>query len=167
MVAAAVVATSGCASREQFMARPGEGGLTAASVQAPASALVIAAELWGPCKLHATKDTGGAENLSFDPSLIAIEEIGPLEQIASCFTTGPMKGRTLTLRGRADPRGWRQYTQSLGQRRTDALQDALVAFGLPSASVTTALRGGTDAMGKNEPGWQTDRWVDVEVDPIP
>ena len=167
LVAAVVWSTSGCAQHQEIMARPGESKLTAAAIPAPPAALVIAPEVRSRCHLNATEGTAQAQKLPFDTSLLTSGELGTLAQLSACFATGPMAGRTLTLRGRADPRGWRDDTRSLGDRRADAVQTALVSFGLPKASVRSASRGATDAAGKDEPGWETDRSVDIAVDAVP
>ena len=42
-----------------------------------------------------------------------------LQQIATCVTTGPLRGKTLKLVGRADPRGEVEYNMGLGEHRAD------------------------------------------------
>lgn len=84
-----------------------------------------------------------------------------LEQLASCFTTGPLKGRAMRLVGHADPRGDDEYNYLLGQRRADRAKDAIIAAGLPGTHVSTTSRGENEATGQDETGWSKDRRVEV------
>src|SRR5271169_3112207 len=44
---------------------------------------------------------------AFDSSTVRPDDSKVLQQVVVCFTTGPLKGRTLKLVGHADPRGGR------------------------------------------------------------
>lgn len=54
----------------------------------------------------------------------------PLNDVTACFTTGPMKGHSMKLVGRADPRGTPEYNMTLGQARGDSVQKYLVERGV-------------------------------------
>lgn len=84
-----------------------------------------------------------------------------LGQLAQCFSTGALKGRTMGLVGHADPRGEHEYNLVLGERRAAGVKGFLTGKGLDKAKVQTSSRGFMDASGSDEKGWARDRRVDV------
>jgi peptidoglycan-associated lipoprotein len=86
-----------------------------------------------------------------------------MKKLAECFTTGPLKGRTMRLVGHADPRGEAEYNMVLGGRRADNVAGALTREGLPQNQVTTTSRGELDARGTDEDSWAKDRRVDIHL----
>lgn len=97
----------------------------------------------------------------FDSSHLEKKDIKPLNDVSTCFTTGPMKGRSLKLVGRADPRGALEYNMTLGQSRADAVQKYLTDKGVGASNAQSTSRGAMDATGTDEAGWARDRRVDV------
>lgn len=100
---------------------------------------------------------------AFDSATIASTEIGPLDALARCFTTGPLAGRAMRLVGHADPRGPSEYNMVLGQRRADSVEIYLGRQGVQRSQVATTSRGAMDAIGQDEAGWVQDRRVDVQL----
>ncbi len=96
---------------------------------------------------------------AFDSSKITSG--GPLEKVAQCFTTGPLKGKSMKLVGHADPRGDSEYNVQLGLSRADAVAKFLFDKGLDKKQAATTSRGAMDAKGTDEPSWALDRRVDV------
>lgn len=84
-----------------------------------------------------------------------------LTKLATCFATGPLKGRKMNLVGHADPRGEEEYNMVLGGRRSDNVKHFLVSVGLPDAQAMSTSRGEMDATGTDEAGWSKDRRVDI------
>jgi peptidoglycan-associated lipoprotein len=84
-----------------------------------------------------------------------------LDKVAVCFDTGPLKGKSMRLVGRADPRGEPEYNMVLGGHRASAVKDTLVSFGMSNNRISTTSRGAMDATGTDEAGWAKDRRVDV------
>jgi peptidoglycan-associated lipoprotein len=84
-----------------------------------------------------------------------------LETIAKCLTDGALKGRTVNLIGRADPRGTEEYNLALGSRRSNAVSDYLEKQGTQPSQLVETTRGSIDATGRNEAGWSKDRRVDI------
>jgi peptidoglycan-associated lipoprotein len=97
----------------------------------------------------------------YDSSALESQDIAPLTSIARCFSAGPLKGRTMVLVGRADPRGPSDYNLSLGQRRADSVEMYLDRHGVDRTKMDTSSRGAMDATGSDEAGWAKDRRVDV------
>lgn len=98
---------------------------------------------------------------AFNASRLLTQDIPDLDRLATCFTTGPLAGRSIRLVGRADPRGGTEYNIVLGQARADAVRIYMIARGLDARNVETSSRGALDATGKDETGWAYDRRVDV------
>jgi len=98
---------------------------------------------------------------AFDSASLESRDISPLDAIARCFTTGPLKGRSMRLVGHADPRGASEYNLVLGQRRADSVEGYFDHHGVTRSRVETTSRGSMDATGKDEAGWTRDRRVDV------
>ena len=87
---------------------------------------------------------------SFDSTQLEKRDISPLNAITTCFTTGALKGRSMKLVGRADPRGASDYNMTLGQSRADAVEKYLGNKGLQKGKVESTSRGAMDATGTDE-----------------
>jgi len=98
---------------------------------------------------------------AFDSAALQPGDAKPFEELAACFVSGPLKGRTLRLVGHADPRGEAEYNMVLGQSRADSVAAFLQAKGLEASRISTTSRGAMDATGTDEPSWARDRRVDV------
>ena len=97
----------------------------------------------------------------FDSAAIRDQAADRLQIVARCFVSGPLKGRTVKLVGRADPRGSDTYNLTLGQDRATSVQKFLESMGIPTGNISTMSRGAMDATGTDEEGWARDRRVDV------
>lgn len=84
-----------------------------------------------------------------------------LQQVATCLTSGPLKGKQLEIVGRADPRGTEEYNMGLGDRRAETVGQYLQKLGVSHVDAKT--RGALDATGTDESGWAHDRRVDMSV----
>jgi peptidoglycan-associated lipoprotein len=140
---------------------PADTGTTSSTKETPAQATTsgnvqIAQEILSACGIS-TADAF----YPFDSSHLEKKDIKPLNDVATCFTTGPMRGRSLKLVGRADPRGAVEYNMTLGQSRAGAVQKYLTDKGEGASSVQSTSRGAMDATGTDEAGWARDRRVDV------
>ncbi|MFO0570725.1 MAG: OmpA family protein [Polyangiaceae bacterium] len=99
----------------------------------------------------------------FDSANLKQRNLPVLNAVAKCFSNGPLRGRTLLLVGRADPRGEFEYNMLLGDRRAYSVKSYVVERGLQSSNVATSSRGEMDATGTDETGWAEDRRVDVRL----
>jgi peptidoglycan-associated lipoprotein len=102
---------------------------------------------------------------AFDSANLRKEDVVALDQVATCFQTGPLKGRTLRIVGHTDPRGSAEYNDTLGQSRADAVAKYVTGKGLDKSKAQSSTRGAMDAEGKDEPGWAKDRRVDLLLAP--
>jgi peptidoglycan-associated lipoprotein len=121
-----------------------------------ASAITIDDAILKACGIEAPK-----AHFAFDSANVQSQDTGTLERVAKCFTSGPLKGRTLKVVGHADPRGETEYNFVLGNSRADAVGGFLRSKGMDNAKIATSSRGELDATGSDESGWARDRRVDL------
>jgi peptidoglycan-associated lipoprotein len=98
---------------------------------------------------------------AYDSANIREQDKAVLAKLATCFTTGPLKGREMRLVGHADNRGEDDYNMILGQKRADNVKSAIVSAGMTAAKALTTSRGELDATGSDEASWSKDRRVDI------
>lgn len=125
--------------------------------------LAVANDILAACdiKVGAPED---APKFDLDSADVAPQEREVLSKIATCLTTGPLKGRALTLTGRADPRGEVNYNMALGASRAKSVSSFLTKMGVEPARVKETSRGELDAIGTDEAGWRKDRRVDIQLE---
>jgi peptidoglycan-associated lipoprotein len=121
-----------------------------------ASAVRISDEIAKACGISAPD-----AYFAFDKANLRTEDIRTLDQLTTCFSTGPLKGRTMKLVGHADPRGGSDYNMTLGQSRADAVKEYIVQHGMDKSKTDSSSRGAMDATGTDEPSWARDRRVDI------
>jgi len=100
---------------------------------------------------------------AFDSDHVRAEDKQVLQKLTDCFTSGPLKGRQMSLVGHADPRGSEDYNLALGGRRADNVKLIIVAENMDASHVSTTSRGKMDATGTDESSWALDRSVDVAL----
>lgn len=100
----------------------------------------------------------------FDSADLDLESNRTLSDVATCVTTGPLRGRKLELVGHTDPRGADAYNTRLGRSRAESVRDFLLGQGLPQATLSTRSVGERDAAA--DPGeWAYERRVDIRLLP--
>lgn len=124
--------------------------------------LNLSADIRAQCGID---DSNRAPKFDFDSSQLAGNDRDILQQVARCFTTGPLKGRSLRLVGRADPRGEAEYNMNLGEARATSARKYLASLGLSDSRMSETSRGALDATGHDEETWRKDRRVDIELVP--
>jgi peptidoglycan-associated lipoprotein len=123
-----------------------------------ASNIAISAEVLKACNIPDTDAYFG-----FDSSQLTSFDHGPLDEVATCFTRGPLAGRKADLVGHADPRGTPEYNVTLGQSRAEAVASYLTGRGMTADKTSSTSRGAMDATGRDETGWAHDRRVDLQL----
>jgi peptidoglycan-associated lipoprotein len=91
------------------------------------------------------------------------EDRSVLDQLATCMLTGALKGKAVSLIGRADPRGTEEYNLGLGSRRASSVSSYLEKLGVGQPQLAVTTRGALDATGTDEAGYAKDRRVDVQL----
>ncbi|EYF04971.1 OmpA family protein [Chondromyces apiculatus] len=98
---------------------------------------------------------------AFDSSRLDTGTQPTLDAIATCFSTGPLKGRGMMIVGHADPRGELEYNFALGHKRASSVAQYIQKRGVSASKVGTSSKGELDASGEDEQGWAKDRRVQV------
>jgi peptidoglycan-associated lipoprotein len=98
---------------------------------------------------------------AFDSAHVRPQDEAVLKKLATCFSTGALKGREMRLIGHADPRGSADYNLALGGKRADNVKAVIARQGLDANKIATTSRGAMDATGTDETSWAKDRRVDV------
>jgi peptidoglycan-associated lipoprotein len=123
--------------------------------------LRVSDEIAEKCKLRVSSNVEQAPKFDLNESELTAADKDILQQIATCMTTGPLKGRNVQLVGRADSRGATEYNLSLGAHRADGVDKYLVGLGVAQPRLKATSRGELDATGTDEAGWASDRRVDI------
>ncbi len=121
--------------------------------------VALSGDILAQCKIDFS-NASQAPKFDYDSTDLQTDDQQVLEQVSTCLTTGPLKGRSVELVGRADPRGTEQYNLALGAHRAHQVTDFLHQHGVASRIKETS-RGALDATGKDDDGWRTDRRVDL------
>jgi len=99
----------------------------------------------------------------FDKSAIRSNETSHVSDVAAYLKNNP--SARVGIDGHADPRGTDPYNQSLSERRVNAIRDALINVGVPSAKIHTGAFGESQPKcnESTESCWQRDRRVEVLI----
>ena len=108
-------------------------------------------------------DSERSPKFDFDSSQLSSADRDILQQVAKCMTDGALKGKSIELIGRADPRGEQEYNMTLGSSRATAAHKFLMGLGIDDGRMKETSRGALDATGKDEEGWSKDRRVDIRA----
>lgn len=84
-----------------------------------------------------------------------------LDDVANCLKDGPLQNRTITIVGRADPRGTKDHNHELGANRAEAARNYLIQKGVSEQKLLVISRGEEGAAGQGEDAWSLDRRVDI------
>ncbi|HSO34656.1 MAG TPA: OmpA family protein [Labilithrix sp.] len=139
-----------------------DGQAGAANVET--AGLSISGEIARACGITARADgKAAAPSFDFDSAALAPEDRTMLAQVAKCLADGALRGRSVSLVGRTDPRGEPEYNMTLGGSRADTVHRYMVDLGVGRERLSTTSRGEMDATGTSEAGWAQDRRVDIEL----
>jgi peptidoglycan-associated lipoprotein len=128
----------------------------------PTPGLGVSDDLARRCQL-VFQETSSTPKFAYNEDTLEPSDRTTLEQVASCLTSGPLKGQKVRLVGRADPRGTSEYNMGLGTRRANTVTDYLKRLGVEHKQLLVTTRGDLDATGQDEAGWHDDRRVDLEL----
>jgi peptidoglycan-associated lipoprotein len=171
-ILASLTATAGCgndavkpaaAPTKTTAAPPPAPALAPATPGKTNSSVYLSDRLRQACGITTVETVKDAPKFDFDQNAILPEDRDVLAKVAQCLTTGPLKGRSVRLVGRADPRGSQEYNMALGERRANAVLKYLTALGVATTQLSESSRGAIDATGTDEAAWQQDRRVDVDL----
>jgi len=129
--------------------------------QAVSGGLAVSGDIATACGIKPAANPN--PNFDYDKEELSPEDKAILDQIATCLTTGALKGKALSLIGRADPRGTEEYNLGLGSRRAQTVSSYLVRLGVGAPQLAVTTRGALDATGSDEAGYAKDRRVDLQL----
>ena len=130
----------------------------------PNAAVNLSADIMKQCNI-VINNVQEAPKFNFDSAELSNAEKDILNQVATCLTTGPLKGRKVQLVGRADPRGEQEYNMELGENRAHTVKTYMTGLGVGGDRLSLTSRGKLDATGTDEAGWAKDRRVDINLLP--
>jgi peptidoglycan-associated lipoprotein len=122
--------------------------------------LALSGDIMQLCGIKAAS-TAAPPQFDYDKDELTPDDRTVLDQLATCMMTGALKGKAVSLIGRADPRGTEEYNLSLGSRRSGSVSTYLEHLGVQQVQLAVTTRGALDATGTDEAGWSKDRRVDV------
>ena len=125
--------------------------------------LAVSGDIIAACGIKVTTPAAGAPKFDYDKDELTPEDRAVLDQIATCLTTGALKGRAVDLIGRADPRGTEEYNLGLGSRRAGSVSAYLGRLGVGQPQMMVTTRGALDATGSDDAGYAQDRRVDIQL----
>jgi peptidoglycan-associated lipoprotein len=124
--------------------------------------LALSGDIVQLCGITA-KTTTASPTFDYDKDELHPEDRAVLDQLATCLMSGALKGRSVSLVGRADPRGTEEYNLGLGSRRATSVSTYLQRLGVGQPQLAVTTRGALDATGTDEAGWAQDRRVDITL----
>jgi len=126
--------------------------------------IAMSGDLATACNIKAaSKSNPTTPQFDYDKDELTADDRGALDQLATCLTTGALKGKAVALIGRADPRGTEEYNLGLGSRRAASVGQYLGRLGVTEPQLAVTTRGALEATGTDEAGWKQDRRVDIQL----
>jgi peptidoglycan-associated lipoprotein len=125
--------------------------------------LALSGDLAAMCNIKATTTSKTSPQFDYDKDELTADDRAVLDQLATCLTTGALKGKAVALIGRADPRGTEEYNLGLGSRRASSVSQYLGRLGVTEPQMAVTTRGALEATGTDETGWKQDRRVDIQL----
>jgi peptidoglycan-associated lipoprotein len=144
------------APRQVNLYKPGAPALPSDSKSPTAGVVHIAEDIRKACGI-----SDADAHFAFDSATLGQAQRPVLTKLATCFVSGPLRGREMRLVGHADPRGPDGYNMVLGGSRADTVKAFLTMKGVPTSQIATTSRGEMEARGTDEASWAEDRRVDV------
>jgi peptidoglycan-associated lipoprotein len=148
--------TEGTASKQEAKPAP-----KIEADQPVSPSLAVSADIASACGIQAPATP--APTFDYDKDELTPPDRAVLETLGTCLTTGALKGKTVLLVGRADPRGTEEYNMGLGSRRAHSVGQYLGRLGVAQAQLGVTTRGSLEASGTDEAGWKKDRRVDIQL----
>jgi len=99
---------------------------------------------------------------SFDSFTVSEAEMPKIEEVAGALKSG---SKTLIVAGFTDERGTAEYNRSLGEKRAEAVREALIAHGMKAGKIQTVSFGSEMPAdpSSNEEAWAKNRRAEFGV----
>ncbi len=144
----------GACGATQTVAHVGTTQLTSASIatnQPSDQVLSVGPNLRAGCRVN---DVTESPMFDFDSAQLSGNDRAIATRLAQCVTTGPLRGRFVSVVDCTDGKG------RLGQERTTALREFLVTLGVDRLHITDTAAG---ADAHDDAPWQKARRIDIEL----
>ena len=105
---------------------------------------------------------GPSPFFDFDSARTDSEDQPTMQVLATCMTTGPLKGKSIRLIGHTDPRGSARYNDKLGMERAERVKRYLLSHGVEPGRVAAESVGEENASGAPSE-WASDRRVEIRL----
>lgn len=101
-------------------------------------------------------------HFGYDSFTVSDSELMKLEKVASTMKSS---GKTLIIAGFTDSRGTDEYNRALGEKRAQAVRDALISMGLSGSKIQTVSFGKEMPAkdGDNESAWAANRRAEFGI----
>jgi outer membrane protein OmpA-like peptidoglycan-associated protein len=119
----------------------------------------LSEEIMTECRFPASPSE--LPRFELDRATLRAPDKNVLDDVANCLKDGPLQNRTITIVGRADPRGTEDHNHELGASRAEAARNYLIQKGVSEQKLLVVSRGEEGAAGKGEDTWSLDRRVDL------
>ncbi len=98
----------------------------------------------------------------FDSFIVSGEEMGKIQSVASQMRSGDA---TVIIAGFTDERGTEEYNRALGEKRAQAVRDALIGAGVKATLLQTVSFGEEEPAdpGSGESAWAANRRAEFGV----
>lgn len=106
--------------------------------------------------------SGSAPFFEFDSSDTRDSDHPTMKVLAECMLSGALKGKSILLIGRTDPRGGDDYNEKLGLERAERVKRYLVDHGIDAGRVGVESHG-EQAASAAPAGWAKDRRVEIQL----
>ncbi len=113
---------------------------------------------------EACGDTAADAYFDNDSTTVLTDASARLDSLATCFTTGALKDRSVNIVGYTDPTGTEGYNKELGKSRADHVAKYLEQKGVPAARMHVSSRG-EEGSSPDPAKWSADRMVDLTLVP--
>jgi outer membrane protein OmpA-like peptidoglycan-associated protein len=111
-----------------------------------------------------TECSGPDPFFKFDSARAAASKQPTMHNLAECMLSGALRGRSIKLTGRTDPRGSEEYNEALGLARAERIKKYLMSQGIDASRMQTASLGKDDASPAPKE-WPLDRRVQIDLVP--
>jgi peptidoglycan-associated lipoprotein len=125
--------------------------------------IAMGGDIAATCGIKTSATTKANPQFDYDKDELTPEDRAVLDQLATCLTSGALKGKAISLIGRADPRGTEEYNLGLGSRRAASVSQYLGRLGVAEPQMAVTTRGALEATGTDESSWKQDRRVDIQL----
>lgn len=148
-----------CPDERRAVDRPERGSDASDELPLTVSGIVLSPTFSAQCQLPATPKVF----FEFDSADLDVRDVEMLRRVAACLAEGPLRGHSIELVGRADPRGPDRYKELLGRSLAESIRDFLRDHGVPDSNMVVRVSGEGLADPLWPRGWSFDRRVDIRL----